>query len=513
MNRKTSLVPTMLVCLLFCSQAFGQARSIQSFVEAEEKWPQTIGTTWRLEGRYALISEDSMRFVNCSMPFIFGSNVNRPPGRFTNLEVTGKIERRDGKLVFAMSSIRSRPSDMERLIFEKSAINADDAAKWYELASWASRRANFYNDPALREASQEIQRTGLEIEFRGLKPSDRNGLVSLIQKARKFKLDQVLIEEFLHDGYWDRFLFIRERDRATKTEDYADLLVSVSNDMEGARKPLETYDAEKAKAYLENAKGIFKAASEEERETLERYFYIHIATTKILNQADTTGKNAFQIAAELKKEVPERTDFIDQYEEAGLKYESQRIPVMTRQEMQNLANRYAARDDAAGVTRTKTTWLNARESLYTDNGARGLVDLAEEWIQLLNDRKTAAKYYIAAWKQNSQYPLAAAWLRQNGYALNDGEWVPAEMLPPSQESAIEKAIREGRIVKGMTTTQVKTAMGVAPDSVVRFATNGKVTELWVFQSAGAMVQFTWTLGKESSTVDTIRSIEAQPEIF
>lgn len=491
---------------VFISPAFGEARSIQSFVEAKEQWPKTVGADWRLEGRYALIGEKNLRFVNCSMPFHFGPDVKRPGGRFTNLEATGKIERRDGRLIFMMDSVRSVPTDMERLTVNKARIDNKNAQDWYDLASWAARRGQFYKDVKLREASQELQRTGLQVDFLRLKASDRDGLVSLIKKARDFKLDKVLIQEFLHDGYWDRFFYLRNREPATDIKEYSDLLVSISNDLHGARKPLDQYDANVANKYFEKPTETYKVASIEERATLERQFYLHVATIKIVDHVDGSGKNALLISKELKKEVPERTALIERYAKIGLKYESDRVSVMTRQEMLDLAGRYEKRDETEKVTEIKKNWLNARERLYSDNGARGLVDLAEEWIQLLNDRPKAAKFYIAAWKQNSQYPLVASWLRQNGYALHKGEWVPKELVPPSRESVMDKAIREGRIEKGMTTTQVKTAMGVAPDSIVRFATNGKVTELWLYESSQTMIQFSWKLGRESSIVESIQSV-------
>lgn len=501
--QKRFFVLAVLWLLALPMLAFGQARSIRSFVESKDKWSDLIGANWRLEGRYAFIGDKTLKFANCTMPFNFGPGVARPPGRFSNLEVTGKIERQSGKLVFVMESIRARPSDEQKVTFEKSKIDIDESQDFYDLALWASQRAKFYEDKELLISSQELQRSGLEVEFHKLKPSDRDGLSNLIKKARDFELDPKLIEEFLHDGYWDRFLYLQDKEPATKISEYSDLLVSLSNDLAGVRKLLEAFDAEYATKYVSEPAATYQSADPPERRMLERYFYIHVAAIKTLSKAEESGKNGLQIAAELQKETPERKELIDQYSELGLKYESARVPVMTRQEMLDLAKLYQDKSQPEQVSKTKQTWLKARESLYKDDGARGLVDYAEEWIQLLDDRKTAAKYYIAAWKQNSQYPLAASWLKQNGYALHEGNWVPAELVPPSMESEIEKAIREGRIQKGMTTIQVKTAMGVAPDSMVRFATNGEVKEIWIYDSSRIIVRFSWKLGDDATIVRSI----------
>lgn len=494
--------------LVFCwtGSVWGEPRSIQAFVEAREQWTKTIGATWNLEGRYAILGKNDLRFMNCTLPFVFGPDVQRPPGRFTNLEVSGELQRRDGKLIFLISSIRALPSDMQRLIVERAAIDNDDVDKWYDLAQWAKQRAEFYADPALQEAAQELLQHGLETEFRNLNPADREGLVSIVRKARGFKMDPLLIENFLHNGYWDRYLFLRDKEPASSSDQYSNLLVSIANDLNGARKSLSSYDPQLAKAYLEKPTSTYEVATTTERDLLERYFYLHVVSANILRQADESGRNAFQITEQLQKEAPERKDLIEQYTLLGLRYESDRIAVKTRKEMLELAKRYEDRKQLDLARETKQTWLKAREDLYRSDGARGLVDLAEEWIQLLDDRNAAARYYIEAWKLNSQYPLAASWLEENGYGLFNGEWVPSELMPVSQDSAIEKAIREGRIEKGMTTAQVKTAMGVAPDSIVRFATNGKVTELWVYESARTTIRFVWTLGSQHSIVESMATL-------
>lgn len=496
-------------CLGINSGAFAQARSIRSFVESKDRWMQLVGANWKLEGRYAFIGDDTMKFVNCSMPFYFGTDVSRPPGRFSNLEVTGKITRRDGKLVFVIDSIRPRPNDMQHLVFEKSKIDIDNAEDFYDLANWAAKRGKFYEDEELLNTSQDLQRSGMEIEFRNLKPTDRVGMSNLLQKAKEFELDEKLIEEFLHDAYWGRFLYMRDKEPATDPSEYGGLMVSLAKDLAGARRPLKQFEEETANVYYAEPTKRYQSANKEERRQLERLFYVRVATVQLVGNADESGKNGLEIAEQLEQEIPERKKLIDQYTRAGLKFQSDRVPVMTRQEMLEFASLYQKRGDQANVIKTKQSWLKAREGLYRDDGARGLVDLAEEWIQLLDDRETAAKYYVEAWRQNSQYPLAADWLRDNGYALHAGNWIPADLVPETMESAIQKAIREGRIQEGMTTEQVKITMGVDPDSMIRFAKSGEIEEFWIYRSAKITITFSWKLGEEATTVKKVSPLATE----
>lgn len=502
-----------MCCLLFCGSLFplhvwGDARSIQAFVEAEQQWENTIGASWKLEGRYSLIGTDNLRFINCSMPFYFGPEVTRPPGRFINLEVTGKIERRDGKLVFLMDSLRAVPNDQERIVIQKGLMDPNKPEQWYELATWASTRAKFYDDRKLRETALELQLSGLQREFLQLDPQDHAGLEALVKRGRDFGLQESILREFLHHGYWQRFRALENRETREASDRLAELLLTISKDLPGARKPLATFVPEQSARYLEQPQEVFVQAEANERQTLERLFYLDVAKHRILRRVDPTGKNAALITKDLQREAPERIDLIEESIQRGLKYELERVPLMARQELLDLTRRLEERQELREAEGAKRRWLDARQSLYQEDGPRGLVDFADEWIQLLNDRETAAKYYIAAWKQNPQYPLALNWLTDNGYALHKGEWVRAELLPPPAESRMEKAIREGRIELGMTTVQVKSAMGLAPDSLVRLATSGRVTELWTYESAGIVVQFTWSIGSNSSQVASIKPLRS-----
>lgn len=488
------------------THAAAQARSIQSFVEAKDRWESTIGASWRLEGRYSIIGRENLRFVNCPMLFVLGPGVTPPAGRRSNLEVTGSIEKRQGKLVFVVSSIRVTSSDMERLLLEKAKIDSDESDDWYKLAAWAKERGAFYSDLKLQEAAEDLYQSGLEIEFRQLDSGDLDGLARVIKKARSFKLPETRIEDFLHSGYWQRYRFLQDKQQAAKVEEFSDLQIAISNDLKGARQPVAAFDQQAFQQYLAQPQQKYELASAKLRKEYERYFYLEVLNAKVRRLADASGKNAFSVASMLQREAPEQKELIEQFMQLGLKYELSRVDVMTRQEMIDLAQRFESQDDRQQAEDIKRRWLLSREGLYTDEGPRGLADYADEWIQLLNDRDTAAKYYISAWKLNPQNPRANSWLTDNGWTRHQGEWVREHLVPQRPESAIERAMREGRIEKGMSTSQVKTTMGVAPDSLVRFATSGKVTELWVYEAAKIIVRFTWSLGDAEPQVESIQAM-------
>ncbi|MEW4488423.1 hypothetical protein AB1L42_10105 [Thalassoglobus sp. JC818] len=480
-----------------------EARSIQSFNAVKEKWGDLVGTTWQIEGRYALMGSTSLKFVNCDMPFRFSSNVSRPSGQFKNLEVIGKIQKNNGRLFFEVNSLRKVPSDDEQYLARRARVDSDDPKAMYELADWAEERARFYGDEDLRMKAQQLKQNGLLIEYRQLETIDQRALDHLLKKAREFQLDESLVQEFLHRGYWEQF------DQLNKLRDRVDRLtelhVSVARNLPGASTPLEQYPQELADKYFAGPIQLYDESKNPARRQLDRLFYLKVSVDMILAQADASGANGFAIAKRLKTDAPERADLIREYESKELAYASKRLDTMTRAEMLNLSNRYVDFGDASQAVETKRNWLASRESLARGQGARGLVDYAEDWIQLLDDREAAARFYIEAWKINPQYPLATEWLDKNGYALHEGNWTPKDLIPETRESQIETAIREGRIEEGMTQHQVKSAMGIAPDSIVRFASSGRVSELWIYDAAGVMIRFGWKQGDSNGQVNSISS--------
>ena len=485
----------------------GQARSIQMFVETKDNWKNLVGTSWRLEGRFALFGGKTLRFRNCDMSFQLSRDVTRPTGDIKNLEVTGTIEKDSlGRFYFDVKSIRKLPSDHERFLRERAGV-LDNVNGMYDLADWATQRATFYDDEVLRDLAQELKKKALLSEFRKLDTINRKQLDQLLAKAKSVGLDDRLVAELLHRGYWNQFTQLKKT--ARDPADFSELLVNISKSLPGATTPLSSFSYDQAQSYYEDAFETFESASPEKRVILGRLFHIKVAVTAIELTADPSGANGYRVSRRLRDEAPERTDLIDEYEKKELEYSLSRLDSMTRAEMLDLSGKYKDRGDEEKATEVRRQWLAFREKLARDGGFLKLADYADEWVQLLDDKETAAKYYVESWTLNTQYPLANNWLEENGYAIHEGKWVRKEFVPATMESQLEAAIREGRPEKGMSPAQVKAAMGVEPDAIVRVATKGQVSELWTYRTAGIMIRFSWKRGEDKSSVKSINSMASR----
>lgn len=492
----------LFLALSGAALAQSEPRSIEEFVSIQEKWPDLVGTTWRLEGRYSVVADGTMKFVNCPIPFLLPDDIRRPRSRV--YEVTGRLERDGREFQFRVSALKPRPDDLEIVLRQRLAIDATDPEAWYKVADWARNRGEFYKDDALLDEAAKLNREGILREYREIDPAEEQALTALIRKARGKRVDSSTLTSMLHDGLRARYADILKNDRNDPA--YGTLLAAIAKELPGAIKPLEEYPEELAKRYTEDPRATHTEADRQKRPTLHRLFYVDVMLARITRQARPDGSNGMEIAARIAADVPERSDLVTFYEERELDFRRKQVDVMTRRAMLELARQLEDRDRTEQAEEVKRAWLLAREPLLRDDGARGLVDLAEDWIGLLDDRQSATRFYMAAWKENPDYAPAVTWLKENGYVLDQDRWVRAADVPDHTDVVMDRAVREGRVLPGMTAAQVRAALGTAPDQVTRFATRGRITELWVYESSAITVRLSRRNRPEESIVDSVEPL-------
>lgn len=505
--------PDLLRALLpFCLLAIwgseavlrAQPRTIQSFVADQSKWPDLVGTAWHLEGRYSLFGDREMRFANCNLPFVFSGKISVPRERSNVVEVTGRLEKENGRLQFRVESLKSHPSDLEVVAAKRSEIDTRRPDDWYKVADWARNRGEFYKDAELLQEVDNLNRHGLLTEYRSIDPGNEQAHLAIVAKARRLKLDENLIVDMLHEGL--RAQFEKHRRQASSEPALASLSVRIRKELPGAMRELDEYPEDLATEYAAEPKQLHAAADPARRQVLHRLFYLETMLERINAAARPDGSNGIEIAARIAAEIPERPELVTFHERRELDYRIKRVPLMARQEMLSLVRELESRDDPDRAKLVKQQWLQAREPLLREDGARGLVDLAEDWISLLNDRETAAEFYMAAWAANRDYEPAQQWLEANDFVFAAGKWHRRDEAPQTADLAMDRAIREGRILTGMSDAQVRAALGARPDAVTRFATSGRITELWVFESAGIVVRLSRRNRNEPSRVDAIDAL-------
>ncbi len=472
------------------------ASSIREFVASKDKWPQLVGRPLKLEGRYTVLSKTELRFAGCSLRFLLPKRFLKPRGKSRNLEVSGQLRKQAGQLVFVVRKVSPRPSDKDELDRRRVTIDTSQPDELYELGQWARDRGTFYDDQQLLRAANRLLENGLARAFELLDADDAGGMRSLAAKAAEFGLSGRLQREYLHEA--NRAAFETERKR--KQPDFSTVQNSIRRELPGSGTPLPPEQQSLRKDYLEAPRAIYRVADDATRRMLDRIFFGEAVLAEIERDAADDGHNGYQIAARIDQRLPERHDLAEAFRERKLAYLDGRIAQLTRGQLLELVGKYVEREQPQKAEDAKRRWLKARVRLAQATGPRELMELGEEYLNLLNDEPGAARMFQRAYDANPQLTTASAWLSEHGYELQEGRWDLPGAGRKRKRDDLSEAIHEGLVLKGMTGSQVRAALGGAPSTVVRMATAGRISEIWLYEELRISVQLTRSSSQRSLNV-------------
>ncbi|MBX3436196.1 MAG: hypothetical protein KF861_01815 [Planctomycetaceae bacterium] len=476
--------------LLFCAivdraaAAPADASSIQEFMEAKNNWPQLVGRPLNLEGRYTVLSNSDMQFAGCSVRFLLPKTFLRPRSDSKNLEVSGHLEKQNGVFVFVVSSVKSRPSDLETLELKRVIIDSRRPDALYELGLWARNRGAFYKDDDLVRSGTELLETGLSRAFELLSADDVDGMRSLAARVVEYGLPDRLRIQYLHEANRSAF----DKERMNDKPEYQSLLSRITGDLPGSSTLLPPERDLLRRDYLKEPRLAYRLADAGTRRLFDRIFYGEVVLAEIEREAAADGSNGEAIAEKITKRLPEHTELIQWYRDRELDYLTGRASALSREQVLSLADRYIARGKPERAADVKRQWLDARVRNASLDGPVALIELGEDYLNLLQDSGSAARMYQLAYEANPQLSTASTWLTEQGYELHEGRWTLPGQASQTERDRLAEAIHEGRVLVGMTGAQVRAALGGAPSSVVRMATAGQISEIWLYAELGISVQ-------------------------
>lgn len=467
-----------LMVLLFQATASAADRSIQNFLSQREQWPRLLGVTQTLEGRLSTFNSRSLRFRNCPIPFQIAGPIPKLDDTFKNVEVTGQLERQNGRIVFMVKSLQKQPGDLEQFVRDESRLDRTKPRDWYALAEWGMKRAEFYDDQKLKQKALEAYQTGIKQEYDQLAVKEPDALMRLADRAKEFQLDPQLINGFKHEA------LIREWEDLTKQKqnDQKTFVAKLLKVFPSAKTPQKQDLPAERKRYLENPVEVFNQADKASRERLVRWFYAQILLDNILKELSAGGSNGFDIAARIEKQVPERAELVKQYQVMQLDFDLNRVGELSRQYVLDLSAEYKKRGDEKKAKQTLVNWLEARRKKLDAGDADGRVSLARDLIEITENREAATELLLAAWKLNPKSAEAAALLGRLGFMLQKDQWLNPQQVKEFRDDPIRKAIRNGTVIAGMNRDQVRKVLG-APTQVGRSISGGAVNELWIYGEA------------------------------
>jgi hypothetical protein len=489
-----------LVLLFSNSASAAGGQSLESFVEQKAQWPDLVGSTFRIEGRYSVFTRDLVRMRNCELAFKPLQQLKTPGTSNSKvIEISGRLakEANNGKLYFEIDQVHFLPSDLQSLMERERAISRGTSKQWYELAEWATARGKFYSDDELLERAKVINRKGLQLERQELQELTPQALRKLSARVLALGLEETLRFDWLHESLsleWESLQKSAPKpdlsaDEFDVTKDpLFQFLRRIDKELPGALTRADDVLPLEVNEYRRNSVLSYRNANDSRRRKLERLFHIEVATAAIRRMAKPDDSNGGEVANRIDEFLPEQHETAEQYRIRELAFLSKNSASLSRNRLGELVQRCRDRKQEVLVKEAITLWLARREQSLRKDGVTGLIQIADDRLALLQDEAGAGALLLEALKLAPTNEDIQERLTKLGYQKVNGQWVSPQVAAPmpnapaaiEPESEIERNIRLGVPTKGMTAAELLKCLG-APQSLTRVVTAGQVSETWIYR--------------------------------
>lgn len=482
--------PTARVLLAICVLAVVSttpahaAQSVQEFLRTRPRWPELLGTTFRIEGRVAVGGGKILRLDKLPMFFVSDEELPELPGPDLAVEVVGRLRKTEaGILEFELLNLKKTESDLQRVNRLRVDLPRDDPDPWYELGDWAMNRARFYQsgrdlDKQLVNVATDLYRMAIRKERTGMTSPGYRQLKELALKSEKYGLGSEFTLPLLYEAHfvtWDRL-----RSKATSS-DLASVAVRIAQELPGADKPVEEFDDEFVAEWRKGPVTFYLDAPETLRPQLHRLLYQQVMLESIERDAAADGRNGDEIAALIAEFIPEFSRLAASYRSKKLEWKIDHIRELSRTQALALKQELIEAGQELRADRIFRRWFEHIEQGLRSRGADGLIELADEYEFLFDDGPMAVQLLLESdrLKQGNRY--VAERLEGYGYTRVQGRWRLKRDIKAGDASPIEKAIKDRRVIRGMTSAHVRKAIG-KPDSISRVLTSRDVLEYWIYNA-------------------------------
>lgn len=484
-HRSVRTLSLLAGIMVFAPAAFAaeNAWSVELLNSRKAEWEKLVGPAIRIEGRIHLQGKGQMRLVKCDLVFYVNEAQLRSLNGQRSVEFSGRFKKSEGKVTFEVGQILALPSDIEQLESRIAKLRNPRPTEWYELGEWAAGRARFYEDAELTKKAVAAFTNGVKIEWHGLPAVDGESRIRLARKAGEYKLPDDQRMELLHEGYrllWQASLKADKPD----SETWQQLATRMAADLPGSSLPLPAFPAELKRRYEREPLTVYRESPEDTRRQLHRLFYASVVLKPIEAEATVDGQNGNVIANRIERAVPEEEGLAEKYRAAKLAWRLDHAATATRQEVVQLANDYRSRQLPVFARQALQSWLHVREDRQREDGSLGLLQLAEDYLSLLQDETKAVALLREAYQLDPSFEDVARRLESLGYTLDRGAWAREKAVKPASDHSTADGNSTGGISVGMTESALRKLLPARPESIARAITSTSVIEVWSYGPIG-----------------------------
>ena len=508
---------TLLGLLLVQSaDALGQSVTIQDLLANKEQWPTYAvdGRKFQFEGRFEGRSANTIKIskfdIGCKLP----SNGTFPDGIRSGqrIELIGRFLSENEKLCFVVSRILIKDTDIDRLRLSVKAIPADQPARLLDLAAEFQNDAEFYDDATLKTEITAVRTDSLS-RLRGMARGDVTKLRELLRQSQSLGVKPEFIQTL-------QFESIYAASKAPNADVDA-LVAETKSSCDGWDRLVPPISDRLKLAFAKDAMATFLDAQEADRRGMHRLLYKSLRLRQLQMMIRSDGGNGLEISRLVRTEFGDDDPLAADFEEREVQYRLTQLATLSRADLKGLTELLTRLNRAAQVPDAVRDWLRAQERKFGTSNLAGLIRTADEYL-FVADLLQSAEYQAQgvellkqAWTSASESSPTDAdqiadRLKRLGWERLNHKWMTNAQMNSLPKDDVQLAIREGRIVRGMSVQQVVQTLG-QPTKISRIASRKSVCEMWSYAaegSAGMVIRFRRTLidATTSSIVEDVSRI-------
>ena len=494
MNGRIVVLAALMV-LLIGPVAVGQTMTVPEVLKLKPQWKKLAdeGRKMNLEGRFNGRTGDSFRVEKLDVEFRLPGSI-RLPDRMRErqrMEIAGKFAVNGQRMTFLVSELTIRETDLERLAKRVEAVREDQPDALLGLADEYAEIAEFYDDDRLSSEIEDIRLSSVQL-MRQMASGDVSRLAKVADVAKAQKVNTTFQQAI---GY--EILLMRWKSRADSSE----LVKSVQQLSEYDKPEIEIPDRLK-QGFPKDAVTLYDEGNVRDREMLHRMLYRTVRGEQIQTMLKPDGSNGLELAGLVRDELPEEVAMAANFEQREVDYRLGRISELSRREMQQLLELLKGLKRSEGQDAILADWLAAQEKRFGTSELAGVLRVADEYLFVFEQWKNSAHqqkgiellksaWAVAAVESPGDAVQIAERLKVLGWEHLNGKWLTTQQMEILPKDDIQIAIRDGRVVKGMTAQQVVQTLG-QPERISRFGSAKVMREMWTYDgtgSAGLVVRF------------------------
>jgi hypothetical protein len=486
---KASIVKSALMFLILVQSAtaMGQAISFPELLQKRDEWPMFAadGRKLQFEGRFEGRTVNTIRITKfdivCNLPSKATFPDNIKDGQ--RIEVIGHFLSDNGKLVFIVSRILIKETDIDRLRSRAREVPTDQPQKLLDLAAEYQPDAEFYEDAELKSEIAAIRIDCIR-RLRTMARGDVAKLTELLQHSKTLGIRSELIQLLQFEQI---YMAAKE-----PNVDVDALLATMMASCSGWDQIVPPIPVRLQHAFDKVAVDAFMEASETDRKSLHRLLYKSLRLRQFHAKLKSDGSNGLDLSRMVRTEFGENEPLAAEFEDLAVQHLMTKVASLSRADLKGLTELLSRLNRTQQIPDAVRDWLRAQEQKFGTSDLAGLIRTADEYLfaaDMLRSeeyRQQGIEFLKRAWTNaNQSSPTDAEQIadrlnRLGWERLNDA-WMTKAQIESLPKDNVQLAIREGRVVRGMTVEQVVQTLG-QPTRISRIASRRSVSELWNFEA-------------------------------